>query len=253
MSTQRSTLYGGWRGPNIVEEGLVLYLNADSLNSYNTYFPSNTWRDISGKGYDANLLNGPTFVNENGGGILFDGTDDYGRGTNSLSTEITNSITIISCSKISNLNSRSFIFSKFDNVSGAKYGFEVGTVPGLWTRTMRWYANGSINQTSTNDYRGSVQLNSNQTYMFTLTYNNATTATKMYYNNIEMPATQAGTNIVHFDWASKNINYQIASLRPFFTIPTSSATMYNCLVYNRDLSFNEILVNYNAFKPIYNI
>jgi hypothetical protein len=34
----------GWRGPNIVKDGIVLYLDPGSPNSY--YGSGNTWKDI---------------------------------------------------------------------------------------------------------------------------------------------------------------------------------------------------------------
>jgi hypothetical protein len=71
-----STVDGGWRGPNIVKDGLVLYLDAGSPNSY--YGGTGTvWKDMSGNGNNGTLTNGPTFNSANGGSIVFDGVDDY--------------------------------------------------------------------------------------------------------------------------------------------------------------------------------
>lgn len=66
----------GWRGPTIVSEGLILYLDAGSPNSYRTEFGS-TWKDISGYGYNGTLVNSPTYSSLNGGNFLFDKTNDY--------------------------------------------------------------------------------------------------------------------------------------------------------------------------------
>jgi hypothetical protein len=71
-----STIDGGWRGPSIVKDGLVLYLDAGSPNSY--YGGVGTvWKDMSGNGNNGTLTNGPTFNSSNGGNIVFDGVDDY--------------------------------------------------------------------------------------------------------------------------------------------------------------------------------
>jgi hypothetical protein len=72
-----STVNAGWRGPNIVKEGLVLYLDAASGTSYSPYTSGVTWRDISGNGNNGTLTNGPTYSSANGGSFTFDGTDDY--------------------------------------------------------------------------------------------------------------------------------------------------------------------------------
>lgn len=71
-----STVNGGWRGPNIVKDGLVLYLDAGSPNSYFLATAGTTWRDMSGFGNNGILTNGSTFDSSNGGNIVFDGIDD---------------------------------------------------------------------------------------------------------------------------------------------------------------------------------
>ena len=62
-------------GPNIVEDGLVLYLDAANTKSYPT--TGTTWSDLSGNGNNGTLINGPTFDGGNGGSIVFDGVNDY--------------------------------------------------------------------------------------------------------------------------------------------------------------------------------
>jgi hypothetical protein len=58
---------------NIVTSGLVLNLDA---GWYNSYSGTTTWFDIKG-GYNGTLTNGPTFNGGSQGAIVFDGTDDY--------------------------------------------------------------------------------------------------------------------------------------------------------------------------------
>jgi hypothetical protein len=66
----------GWRGPNIVRDGLVLYLDAGSPNSYQGI--GTIWKDISKVNQNnGTLINGPTFNSGNNGSIVFDGTNDY--------------------------------------------------------------------------------------------------------------------------------------------------------------------------------
>lgn len=67
---------GNWRGPNIVKDGLVLYLDAGSPNSYINGISDTSWKDISGNANNGTLVNGPTFNSGNGGSIVFDGIDD---------------------------------------------------------------------------------------------------------------------------------------------------------------------------------
>ena len=51
---------GNWRGPSIVKDGLVLYLDAGSPNSYFNK-TSTTWKDMSGSASNGTLINGPTY------------------------------------------------------------------------------------------------------------------------------------------------------------------------------------------------
>jgi len=60
--------------PNIVTDGLVLYLDAANTKSYPG--SGTTWTDIAARN-NGTLTNGPTFSSANGGLIVFDGIDDY--------------------------------------------------------------------------------------------------------------------------------------------------------------------------------
>ena len=62
-------------GPNVVYNGLVLYLDAANNKSYVN--GSTTWVDLSPTQKNGILTNGPTFNSSNGGSIVFDGVDDY--------------------------------------------------------------------------------------------------------------------------------------------------------------------------------
>jgi hypothetical protein len=66
-------------GPKIVTDGLVLCLDA----AYKKSYPGSgtTWYDSSGYDNHVSLVNGPTFDSGNGGSIVFDGSNDYGKST----------------------------------------------------------------------------------------------------------------------------------------------------------------------------
>ncbi len=61
-------------GQDMIQDGLVLALDAGDKNSYPG--SGTTWTDIINYNIGT-LTNGPTFNNENGGSIVFDGTNDY--------------------------------------------------------------------------------------------------------------------------------------------------------------------------------
>lgn len=64
-----------YAGPDIVENGLVLSLDAANLNSYSG--SGVTWGDLSGLGNTGILTNGPTYNSANGGSIVLDQVDDF--------------------------------------------------------------------------------------------------------------------------------------------------------------------------------
>jgi len=64
----------GFAGPNIVTDKLILHLDAANTESYSG--SGTTWTDMSDKGNDGTLTNGPTFSSDNMGSIVLDGTDD---------------------------------------------------------------------------------------------------------------------------------------------------------------------------------
>ncbi len=59
--------------PRVVTDGLVLCLDAANKRSYPG--TGTTWTDLMGEN-DGTLDNGPTFGSDNGGSIVFDGSDD---------------------------------------------------------------------------------------------------------------------------------------------------------------------------------
>jgi hypothetical protein len=60
---------------NIITRGLVFHLNAGTPESYPG--SGNSWYDLTSGGYHGTLTNGPTYNTANGGSIVFDGSNDY--------------------------------------------------------------------------------------------------------------------------------------------------------------------------------
>jgi hypothetical protein len=61
--------------PAIITNGLVLCLDAANRKSYPG--SGTVWRDLAGGGNNGTLTNGPTFNSANGGSIVFDGVNDF--------------------------------------------------------------------------------------------------------------------------------------------------------------------------------
>ena len=68
---------------NGVDYNLIVY-TSDNCSDTGTYivgtvsvdFATNIWTDLSGRGNNGTITNGPTYSSANGGSIVFDGTDD---------------------------------------------------------------------------------------------------------------------------------------------------------------------------------
>jgi uncharacterized delta-60 repeat protein len=172
-------------GPNIIEDGLVLALDASDKNSYPG--SGNTWRDLATNN-TASLINGPTFSSTNSGNIVFDGVNDY---TQITETNLTSNwsisswfyytysvnngsvfnLPISSTSKSGNITWVRSLFSglssmNFDN-SGSIYFGTFGM--GIWDSTPRWFglkltSTGSLDTNyNTNNSVGSA-VNQHQIY-----------------------------------------------------------------------------------------
>mgnify|MGYP003705723913 CR=1 FL=1 len=70
----------GKSGPDIIENGLLLYYDVANKKSYPG--SGTSWYDLSGNENTITLTNGPTYNAANLGSILFDGTNDYVESSN---------------------------------------------------------------------------------------------------------------------------------------------------------------------------
>lgn len=70
---------------DIVRNGLTLWLDASLQSSYPG--SGSTWFDLSGNDQNFTLYNSPTYSTNNGGELLFSGTNDYARIINSTAID----------------------------------------------------------------------------------------------------------------------------------------------------------------------
>ena len=62
-------------GPDMIQNGLILAVNAADRNSYVS--GSTTWRDLSSSNSNGTIFNSPVYSSANSGILIFDGVDDY--------------------------------------------------------------------------------------------------------------------------------------------------------------------------------
>jgi len=232
-----------------VSSGLVLNLDASNASSYPG--SGTTWTDLTGNGNNMTMSGTVPFA---GSGqtkyFSYNGTANYFQGVNSFASSISSAITITLVASIANMSQRTALFSKYSTSGISGYVLEIGTISGLWTNTMRFYAAGSGGEST--DYRGTTSLNANQIYMFTLTYDRTSGVTALYANDSVLSASQAGSNLVASDWSQNTNPFLTGNYGPGLTI-YSYMNQYMTLTYNRALTSTEVTQNYNALKTRFGI
>lgn len=225
----------GKTGPDIIESGLVLCLDAANKNSYRG--SGTTWTDLSGNGNNGTLTNGPTFSAGNQGSIVFDGTNDYiSFGNNGSTTAFdfgTSNITFafwIYPTNWADGTSRGIITKKANDASG---GWVIYNDGGYATKI-----NARIGLQ--NNFPSSTSVTTNIWQNWTLTRNSTTLS--WYYNGVfDTSATQTVYNV-----SDTSVELQIARSQTWNGYFVGNIS--NLLFYNRALSATEVLQNYNATK-----
>jgi hypothetical protein len=234
---------GNWRGPNIVKDGLVLYLDAGSPNSYYSLSTTTTWKDISGNANNGTLTNGPTFNSSNNGNFVFDGSNDFVNCGTAIGKLV--NFTISTWIKPNAWNNCGIVFSS--NVGGG----QGPTHWGMWGRgggTIEVFvSNGlSLQSAITSLAWSSASIPNNIFTNITTTVDGS--LIKIFKNSI-----QVGSNISQTIQQS-GISYDLCVGKN----PADSGYYYNgsvaeTFVYNRALSSSEILQNFNTTRSRFGV
>ena len=209
-------------GPNIVESGLVLSLDAANNKSYPR--SGTAWSDLSGNGNNGTLVNGPTFSSANGGSIVFDGTDDVVSTT--LVQTFINELTVETWYRGTKLT-RNHLWNFYGSNLHCNFN-DTGYT--LW---IYWEGGGSpsIRFTSPNFTDGNIKH---------LVFRHSGSVNQIYLDGqLVTPNVTEGTQTFTGVGGS---GYNLASTGPF------SGNIYTNRVYNKALTAAEILQNYNATK-----
>lgn len=238
-----STVQGSWRGPNIVKDGLALYLDAGSPNSYFPLNAGTTWKDMSGNGNNGTLINGPTFNSSNGGSIVFDGVNDYvNLGTSINFSNYTNGFTIGFWVKVLNTTQTNrYLFSK-RNSAGTDNQFSV--VYGYVGNTFELY--GGASGGASQNIRTNSQILVADTNWHFLYYTIGTTTTGYLDSIVKFTNTYPSLTFT----SSTNDNL-ISTFNAFGFY--GNLSLANMVLYNRILSAQEIQQNFNATRSRFGI
>jgi hypothetical protein len=211
---------------------LILALDAADRNSYSG--SGTSWTDLSGNGNNGTLTNGPTYSSANGGSIVFDGIDDSVTGNKPVLSAVTLEY-----------------YCKLIGNSSSGYPHMVMSPPtfiGFVGNTSSARFRISINPGTGYSEISSDLLNPSLTFnLYSMTYDGITV--KMFVNGVQQASTM---NIASTFALMTGTSYQMSSL----SIPVydrASNNMAAFRIYNRALSSQEVLQNYNAQKARFNI
>lgn len=216
-------------GPYIVTSNLVLSYDFADNNSYPGSGTSVI--DLSGNGNTGTLTNGPTFNADNGGSLVFDGVNDY---------------VIMSENSIFNTQTPSV---------------EVWVKTNYTTQNGFWFEKGNVNTQYALFQEGTNITWRHTTNVSSLTATAATYITTTKYAQIVGTYT-AGDRRIYVNGiqvASDTLNYSIptnangCSIGAYGGFNGSRGFYYNgniaiVRVYNKNLTSNEVIQNYNATK-----
>jgi hypothetical protein len=240
---------GNWRGPNIVKNGLVLYLDAGSPNSYINGISGTSWKDISGNANNGTLTNGPTFNSGNGGSIVFDGTNDYIEASSNQFKFNDSDVTFDIWCKINTdpntyqnlLNSVNTLQSNGIILSKLRSGFGNGGIYfGLYVGGSGNYITGTLTGT---------QLIAQPAVNYTGVLQKVNGFYTLYLY---------GNGSLNSSFTTARTTYDFSGVSNYFTRLSNSTEVLNgnifsAKIYNRALSAAEISQNFNATRARFGI
>jgi hypothetical protein len=210
-------------GPNIVEAGLVLALDASDPKSYSG--SGTTWADRSGNANNRTLVNGPTYSTLNKGAFTFDGVNDY-----------------LDNATIANPNGEiTFEIALRYNSKGSYHNiFDRASLPMLWIR-----------------YDNRFELNAGSGLVTTQTYVGQDIIVSAVYRTSSNPGLLLYVNgsLIGQNSTTGNAGPNPLTITLFNRSggQTYSGIVYYVRIYNRALNASEIEQNFNATRSRFGI
>ena len=235
---------GVFYNPSIITEGLVLYLDAANLKSYPG--SGTTWNDLSGNNNNAPMVNTPTYSNLKNGAFTFDGA-----GTNYFDLDSKASLVNVNAGTVGgwvrfndlDSDSTNYVFVSYGgNAYGGGFILQHAGLGGAalrlellaWGGSITGVPRANIDKVTALPYQGQ------DIYMIgTWT----TSEVKLYINGVLLST--VSTNAALPSRSTLRISSEGNRARGV------NGNVYNCSIYNRALSQQEILQNYNATKGRY--
>ena len=210
-----------YSGPEIVNNGLVLHLDAANSRSYPG--SGTVWYDLSGRGNNGTLVNGVSYNSGNNGGMVFDGTNDHVYYSNFNPS-------IFSCEVWFN-GTAGYVLRKFNYGWGLYY--QSPTSLAAWV------------DTDTN-HRSTTQTFST----------NGTTCVALVFANSQFTIYRNGTQVAQVTTTGSTV-YSVDTTFRLATDAGSNSfllgNIFSLKVYDRGLSATEIKQNFEATRTRYGV
>jgi hypothetical protein len=229
----------------IVTDGLVLALDAGNHISYPG--SGTTWTDLSGQSSNGTLTNGPTFDSGNGGGIVFDGVNDFVRVSSFNSDNSSDALSVFCWVYPTNLTNYTSSGIFFNWIINKRVG---NSSPRDWQFLSRnSKLSVQIYDQSDNDIGSHIadngvftlQLNQWQYIGFTTSGLNGGNLNTYYNGQLNLQATLSGNR------SKKTMNMDIGKTG-WANDLYWTGKISNISIYNSNLTLSQILQNYNATK-----
>jgi hypothetical protein len=220
-------------GPNIITDGLVLYLDAANTKSYPQ--TGTVWKDLSGNGNNGTLVNGPTFDSGSNGSIVFDGVNDYVSIPN-IFTSGPNSV----CAWVYNTNLS--VDTTVIGLWGGQYLLYMDTGGGGDGYRVLYVLSGTPKATSTSN----ANAIENQWQNVVSTFSG--TELSLYVDGNHIQTVSFSFNTMDTSANNLTIGADSTNLNRAW-----NGKINNVIIYNQALTPEEILQNYNATKSRYGL
>jgi hypothetical protein len=231
---------GFHRGPTIITDGLVLYLDAANPKSYPT--TGTTWSDLSGNENNGTLINGPTFNSLNGGSIVFDGVNDYITRNVSINTGTNFTVSAWIYPTILGTTRRAVVANSYNYVTRNGWLFSTAGSGINNTFFLSIGADNAVIVAPANT------LNINEWVYITATCQNGG-GTTILYKNGQVVAKSGTAGTITYTTNQFNVGYRLIGVTP----DPYTGRIASIQVHNRVLSQQEVLQNYNATKSRYGL
>lgn len=223
-------------GPNIIFDGLVLYVDAANKKSYT---PGSGWKDLSKKNNDGAFNGNPPFSTNAIGSFHFDGVDSYTNHGNDTSLQLDSEFSVCFWSKIENFNNSMTFVEKGQGLeSSGNYGWAIT----YSSSSLKMHFDTYESDGTRHDLGASFDSENTSWNYWCFTFNSGN---KTIYKNGVLQQSTSSTHTI-----GDSTTYDLLVGGDSYHL---NGYLTNLKIYNKQLSELEILQNFHAHKKRFGI